>query len=284
LIGSGFFVDSSGKLLTTASVAANAARMTIEWHGNELPIQPVGVDTRANVGMFQLATNAGATTTFPALAFGDAKALRVGSVVIAMGAPFHHPPAPSFGVVDGFDLPRGPKQCVTSHIRADIPLNPGEGGGPLLNSHGEVVGLLVASVEQARTCYALPSHALRRLIADFEQYGEVRYGWMGMSVRECDTGATNASKCKTAIKVQQVLADTPAARAGIRTDDTIIQLGNTPVERLCDMIDTTFAARVGEKIKVQVQRESLLTNLLIEVVQRPAALSGMKATPASANR
>jgi len=280
---SGFFIDSAGKLLTTASATSNAGRMWIDWQGAELPLQPVGVDPRANVALLQVAQKP-ENMQFPSLSFGDSKSLQVGSIVIAMGSAFGKAPSPSFGVIDGFDLPRGPRQCVATHIRADIPLNPGEGGGPLLNTRGEVIGLLVASVENSRTSFALPSHALRRLIADFEQYGEARYGWMGMSVRECKPEEHDAAGVRTCIKVQQVFSNTPAALVGIQANDQIVKLGDATVERLSDMLDTCLSTRVGERINVVVQRQSLLTNFLIEVVQRPSRMPGRTATPAAATR
>src|ERR1051325_1843586 len=124
--GSGFFVEENGRLLTTATVAANAKRAWIEWQNEELPVEVVGADAHANVALLRVEASETDHRKFPTLPFADSKGLQVGSAVIAIGNPYDLPPSPSFGIVSGFDLHQLTRLFVTSHIRADIALSPGE--------------------------------------------------------------------------------------------------------------------------------------------------------------
>lgn len=275
--GSGFFIDEGGKFITTATVAGKAKRISIEWKHQQFPAELIGVDTRANLALLRVEKEERGDIKFPFLIFGDARALRVGTAVIAIGNPFDLSPSPSFGIVGGFDQHESTHIFVTSHIRTDMSLSPGESGSPLLNSRAEVIGILVASANQSETCYALPSHAIQRLVTDFEEFGEAKYGWMGMSVLQCRGEENEKSKRGTCIKVQQVFSNTPAARAGIQADDRILKIGDAPVRRLCDMLETTFSARVGQKLNLEIQRQAMLTNFLIEVVERPPSMPSIKA-------
>lgn len=281
--GTGFFIDASGKFVTTATVVGNARQTTIEWNHQQLSAELIGADPRANLALLRVQKEEGSDTQFPFLILGDAKALRVGTAVIAVGNPFDLSPSPSFGIVGGFDQHESAHIFVTSHIRTDMSLSPGESGSPLLNSRAEVVGILVASANQSETCYALPSHAIQRLVQDFDEFGEAKYGWIGMSVLQCSGDEKAKTKHGTCIKVQQVFSNTPAARAGIQTDDQILKIGGAPVRRLCDMLDTTFTARVGQKLNLEIQRAAMLTNLLVEIAERPGSLPSLKATPAAKN-
>lgn len=268
-MASGFFVDESGKFVTTATVASHAKRTWIEWQDQQFPAELLGADSRVNLALLRVTGPEARERKFPALPFGNAKDLRVGSAVIAMGSPFDLDPSPSFGLVEGFDLQQVARFFVTSHIRVGIPLNPGESGGPLLNTRGEVVGILVAAPEQSQSTFALPGHSLKRVVRDLEEYGEARYGWMGMSVLECRGAEAKEAKQKPCIRVQKVYTNSPAALAGIQEHDVILQVGDRPIRRICDMLDTSFSARVGDKLSIQVQRQASLTNFIVEIVQRP---------------
>jgi C-terminal processing protease CtpA/Prc len=104
-----------------------------------------------------------------------------------------------------------------------------------------------------------------------------------MSVLQCSGDEKEKTKHGTCIKVQQVFSNTPAARAGLQADDQIVKIGDAPVRRLCDMLDNTFTARVGQKLNLEIQRAAMLTNLLVEIAERPGSLPSLKSTPAAKN-
>lgn len=280
-MGTGFFISTDGKLLTTAAVARESKRVWIHWQNEELTAEIVGSDQRANLALLQVAGNENKKRKFPALPMGDSTELKIGSAVVAMGNPYDLAPSPSFGIVEGFDLHRLTKLFVTSHIRADIPLSPGESGGPLLNTRGEVVGILVAAAEQSFPSYALPIHAVQRLLPDFEKDGRAHYGWMGISILECPREGRAGEGAGNCIKVQHVFSNTPAALVGIQPHDRIVKVGDKPVNHLADMLDVSFAARIGDKLELLVQRQAMLTNFVVEVVEHPQHRRAAKAVPAS---
>ena len=280
-MGSGFFIDESGKLLTTATVACKSKRVWIEWNDERFPVEIVGSDQRANLALLRVAGNENPPRRFPALRLGDSRMLKIGTVVVAMGNPFDLAPSPSFGIVEGFDLHQLTRLFTTSHIRTDIPLSPGESGGPLLNSRGEAVGILVAVSEQSFPSYALPIHAVQRLLPDFEEHGKARYGWLGLGVLECPLEEAAPDKTARCIKVQQVFSNTPAARVGIQPGDHIVKMAGTPIHHLSDMVNVSFQAHVGDRLELQIRRADVLTNFVVEVVERPSKKRGPKLAPAA---
>src|SRR5262249_53969386 len=116
------------------------------------------------------------------LKFGKSSDLAVASIVITAGYPFDFPLSPSFGPVAGMDLLRGPS-TATRHIRANLPVQPGQGGSPVLNLRGEAVGVLISMFNGGNGIFALPIEAVDKVLHDFRTHGRVRQGWVGVDVR-----------------------------------------------------------------------------------------------------
>src|SRR5207247_630912 len=151
------------------------------------------------------------------LAFGNSDELRVGSMVVTIGFPYELPSAPAVGFVTGLDTKCGSRVFPVSYVRASCRLRQGQGGGPMFNARGEVVGIAVAASSDEQ-CYAVPISAVQKVCADVLQYGEPQHGYVGLSVTE--RLVTNAAaQPEWRVLIQEVASNSPAAAAGFRDHD-----------------------------------------------------------------
>src|SRR6059036_834061 len=179
--GTGFFIDPTGTLYTAYTVGGEAGNFSIEFNGKQYPARQVLADIRS--GMAILKTD----VATPALPIGKSEELGVATPVVTIGYPLDLPETPNFGMVAGFDRKYLGRYFSTTHLRVNLPTQRGEAGAPLLNMKGEVVGILVSSLENNSSCYAVPIEAAEKIRSDFMRFGEVRHGWVGANVAEAKT-------------------------------------------------------------------------------------------------
>src|SRR4029450_8325030 len=174
--GTGFFIDPTGTLYTAYTVGGEAGNFSIEFNGKQYTASQVLADIRS--GMAILKTD----VATPALPIGKSEELGVATPVVAIGYPLDLPETPNFGMVAGFDRKYLGRYFSTTHLRVNLPTQRGEAGAPLLNMKGEVVGIVVSSLENNSACYAVRIEAAEKIRGDFMRFGEARHGWIGINV------------------------------------------------------------------------------------------------------
>src|SRR6266550_3589638 len=164
---------------------------------------------------------------------------------------------PSFGMIAGFDRKCFGGYFPTKHLRVNLPPQRGEGGAPLLNLKGEVVGILLYTFEN-NSCYALPIEAAEKIRSDFVRFGEARHGWIGANVTEATT-PVEGSRAVT----KDIMKDTPAAESGMKSGDVVLQIGRTTVHEPEDILDASFFLTAGDVVPITVMRgnEKLIFNV-----------------------
>jgi S1-C subfamily serine protease len=275
LAGSGFFIDDQGTVLTSSTILGdnNSARVVI--NGVEMDAKILGNDPRSGLAMLRIDYGAS-----PSLPLAHASGLQTGDGVITIGYPLSLPVASSQGPVSGFDAsfltrpdgllsPKGSVVAVerfaTTHIHANVPISPGQVGGPLLNSQGEVVGIVATSPDDGQSIYALPVEAIAKIIADFNLYGRAKHGWVGVNVMEVpDTKHDGRT-----VRVVQVVPGTPASESGILSGDTVMRINAREIYRPADVLDASFFSQVGGNMNVVVRRDDKLYNYNFAVIERP---------------
>jgi len=273
--GTGFFIDDQGTVLTSSTILGdnNSARVVI--NGVEMDAKILGNDPRSGLAMLRISYGAN-----PSLPLAHSSGLKSGDGVITIGYPMNLPVATSQGPVSGFDASylarvdshlsqKGSVAAVerfaTTHIHANVAISPGQVGGPLLNSRGEVVGLVATSPDDGRSIYALPVEAMTKIMADFNQYGHARHGWVGVNVME----EPNTAHDGRTVRVVQVVPGTPASESGIRPGDTVMRIDAREVYRPSDVLDASFFSQVGANMSVVVRRDEKLYNYTFAVIERP---------------
>jgi S1-C subfamily serine protease len=175
--------------------------------------------------------------------------LRVASPVIVIGYPMDLPAAPSLGLVAGFDQKFLGNYLPTTHIRANVPVQSGEQGAPMLNEKGEVVGILMCRFDYGAACLGLPIQAAEKVRADYLRFGRVSPGWIGVTAAPVD-----GDESRDMVKVTGLAEDAPAAHCGLEEGDVILKVGHTPVHRFADLRDASFFLTAEEKVPITVQR------------------------------
>lgn len=261
LAGTGFFVDPAGTLYTAFSVGADADNFTVEIDGKEVPARPVLADRRSGLAMLKVDD-----VTTPSLPIGHSDQLEVATPVLTVGFPLDLPQTPSFGMIAGFDRKYLGRYFSTTHIRVNLPTQRGEAGAPLLNFKGEVVGVLVSSIDNGSACYALPINAAEKIHSDFVRFGEARHGWVGINVAEA-AAPVDGSRAQ----FTDIMPGTPAADCGAKPGDILLQVGKTPVHEPEDVLDASFFITAGEKVPITVMRGDQKLTLEVEAGFHPAA-------------
>jgi len=275
LAGSGFFIDDQGTVLTSSTILGDNTSARVVINGVEMDAKILGNDPRSGLAMLRISYGAS-----PSLPLAHASALQTGDGVVTIGYPLNLPVAPSQGPVSGFDAsfltrydgPLSPKGSVaavarfsTTHIHANIAISPGEVGGPLLNSRGEVVGLVATSPDDGRSIYALPVEAMAKVMDEFNQYGRARYGWVGVNVRQ----APDVLHDGRTVRVVQVVPGSPASESGIQSGDTVMRIDAREIYRPADVFDASFFSEVGSTMDVVVRRDDKLYSYNFAVIERP---------------
>jgi S1-C subfamily serine protease len=272
-IGSGFLVDAEGRLVTAATLVEGAETFQVEWQDRRVEAILLGRDRATNLALLEVDPDEclGPGQTLPHLSFGNSDEQRVGSMVVAIGYPYDQPSAPVVGFVTGLDIQCGGRVFPVTHIRAGLRLRPGQGGGPLLNPRGEVVGLVVASHREDQ-CYALPARAIQKVIRDILDRGEPQHGWVGLSVGEQPVTNQSGAVAGWRVTVQSVLSNTPAAAAGFQAQDVVVKIGTNPIHRAADVLNTMFYRRCGETLSLTLLRDGRTQEVHVAVGKRPARL------------
>jgi serine protease Do len=282
--GTGFFIDNQGTVFTSSSILGdnNSARVVI--NGVEMDAKILGNDPRSGLAMLRISYGAS-----PSLPLATASALKSGDGVVVIGYPLNLPAAPSQGPVSGFDasfLDRHDaekdsvakvERFATTHIHANVAISPGEVGAPVLNSRGEVVGLVATSPDDGRSVYALPVEAMAKIMADFNQYGCAKHGWVGVNVMQ----QPDADHDGRTVRVVQVVPGTPASESGIRPGDTVMRIDAREIYRPADVLDASFFSQVGSNLNVVVRRDDKLFNYSFAVIERPVTTTA--APPVAGN-
>ena len=275
LAGTGFFIDDQGTVLTSSSVIGDNTSVRVVVNGVELEAKILGNDPRSGLTMLRVAYDES-----PSLPLGHTTDLKTGDGALVVGYPMNLPVAASQGQVNGFDISYliPPKfdgaakdsvatleRFATTHIHASASISPGEVGSPLLNNQGEVIGIVATSPDGGQSVYALPVEAVQKIVADFNQYGRARHGWVGVNVVQ---GPDSNHDGRT-VRVVQAVAGTPAAKSGIEPGDTVMRIDEREIYRPADVLDASFFSHVGGNMTVVVRRVGDLYTYSVPVIERP---------------
>lgn len=256
--GTGFFIDADGLVYTLSSVVGDGLDLKVMHEGRSWPARLLTKDPRSGIALIKVE---GATRPF--LMKGDCSTLKQASPLIAIGFPYEHDAAPSFGVVGGFDRQSKGRFFATTHIRANIPVARGQGGSPVVNLSGQVVGIVVSGFEDGTGCYVLPIRAADKIRTDYARFGDVRHGWAGVTVQQIPQEISGSS-----MAIDVVDPAGPAA-SEFRSGDVILQVGDIMVRQPEDALDASFFLTEGEPVTVRIARGGEVLTLPITPGRHP---------------
>jgi S1-C subfamily serine protease len=270
-LGSAVVFTGDGFLLTNAHVVGRGQGGTAQFSdGTSAPFTVVGADPLSDLAVVR----AGGPTPPPA-ELGEADNLVVGQLVVAVGSPLGLAGSVTAGVVSavGRSLPTrsgAAARLVEDVIQTDAALNPGNSGGALADAHSRVVGINTA-VAGVGLGLAVPVNATtRRIISALIQDGRVRRAYLGIVSTPEPLPAPLQERFarKSGLRVAEVVADGPAARAGLRTGDLLISAGGQPVQKAQDLQRLMFSEAIGRPLAITVMRNGAL----VDVIAQPSEL------------
>lgn len=267
--GTGFFIDPIGTVYTLSAIVGGAEEVTVHFGGKSFPAEVLATDPRSGIALLR---------TEPGAAFlqaGNSSDLPIAAPIVLFGYPLDMELSPGFGLLAGRDRRIGNLYFPTTHLRVNAPVLRGQGGSPLLDTNGRVVGIVTSSVDGGATCYALPIEAAEKVRREVARFGEPRPGWVGVRVDNCPKIAENSRAI-----VCEIDPSAPAGKAGLKTGDLILRIGSMKVSHREDVLDASFFLTAGDPAEIEILRDGERMVLQAETAvhpscQKPALHAGM---------
>jgi S1-C subfamily serine protease len=254
--GSGVIVAPDGLVLTNSHVVGGAARVSATTvDGRSLTARVVGDDPDTDLALVRV----DAPVTLPAAPLGNSKLLKRGQLVIAIGNPLGFESTVTTGVVSalGRSLRARSGRLIDDVIQTDAALNPGNSGGPLVSSHGEVVGINTAVIMGAQgICFAVASNTASFVLGELVRHGRVRRAHIGIAAQQFALSRRRRHAAsltqESAVMVASIEPGSPAERAGLNAGDVILALDGMAITGADDLIRVLAGDKIGRTVELEV--------------------------------
>jgi S1-C subfamily serine protease len=256
-VGSGVIITPDGYVLTNSHVVHSAERIEVRLQdGRNFSVGIIGNDPHSDLAVLSILESG-----LPTAELGDSSQLRVGQLVVAIGNPLGFQTTVTAGVISalGRTLRTQTGRLIENVIQTDAALNPGNSGGPLVDSRGRVIGINTAIIAGSQgICFSMPINTAKWIASQLIREGRVRRSYLGVS------GQTIALdrrlivryrlKSSTGVMVTEVQPDSAAANAGLKPGDIIILVGNNPIASLDDLQLVLSRHPVGVPLAIDIIR------------------------------
>jgi len=257
-LGSGVIIDGKrGFILTNAHVIAQSETISVALKDErEFQAKIVGVDPDSDLAILKI----GNQEDLPAIAMGDSQDLMMGETVVAIGNPFGFSHTVTTGVISALNRSiRTDSMVYHDFIQTDASINPGNSGGPLLNIHGDLIGINTAIYAKAQGIgFAIPINKAKRIVTDLIQYGEVVLSWTGLFLQDLDKDLAHylGVPADKGVIVKEIETGSPAMIAEIRKGDIILALDKIQIRSLLDYQQALKNVAVGSRVKITLLRNT----------------------------
>jgi S1-C subfamily serine protease len=274
-VGSGVIIAPDGLVLTNSHVVDGAREVRLtDSEGRVMDARLLGEDPDTDLALLR----ADSVRNLPAAPLGDSKALRRGQLVVAIGNPLGFESTVTAGVISalGRSLRAQTGRLIEDVIQTDAALNPGNSGGPLVTSHGEVIGINTAIIMGAQgICFAVASNTAQIVLSELIRHGRVRRGFIGIAgqtvaVPRRHARAADVDNASGAM-ITTIEQGAPADTGGLMTLDVIVKVDGQTVTGVDDLIRLLNADRIGRKVTFDVLRRGMLRQFDVTPSERVAA-------------
>lgn len=268
--GSGFIVSSNGYILTNAHVVKNASRITVKLvDRREFPAKVIGLDERTDIAVIKIDAH-----DLPVVKFGDSSKLKVGQWVLAIGSPFDFQNTVTAGIVSALGRSLS-SDVYVPFIQTDVPVNPGNSGGPLFNLKGQVVGINSQIYSETGgfmgLSFAIPINVALNVETQLVRTGHVVRGRIGVVIQDVNAQLADSfglERPRGAL-VASVPSGGPASKAGIRPGDIILAVDGKPIERDGQLSSSISNMRPGTVARLTVWRNRHALKVSVQVAELP---------------
>jgi S1-C subfamily serine protease len=273
-VGSGVIISPDGFVLTNAHVVHGAKEIRLsDTEGRTTDARLLGIDPDTDLAL--LRADAARSLAFAPL--GDSKKLKRGQIAIAIGNPLGFESTVTAGVISalGRSLRSISGRMIEDVVQTDAALNPGNSGGPLVSSRGEVIGINTAVIMGAQgICFAVASNTANHVLSEIIMHGRVRRGYIGVGAQTVPVPRRHAIAAGIENRLGAMLttieADGPADRAGLLSHDLVVRLDGEPVTGVDDMVRLLDRNRIGKRVTIEVLRLGRLRTFEVVPAERVA--------------
>jgi serine protease Do len=264
--GSGVIISNDGYIVTNNHVIAGSDRIEVTLNDKRVfEAEVIGTDPSTDVALIRVKG-----TDLPFLSYGNSDLVRVGEWALAVGNPFNLHSTVTAGIISAKgrnNILSGNKRPIESFIQTDAAVNPGNSGGALVNTDGELIGIntAIASNNGAYQGYsfAVPVNIVKKIVSDLVEFGTVQRAYIGVSIQDIDAKFASERKLSRlkGIYVNGITEGGSADEAGIREGDVITAVHEVPVNSVSELQEQISRYRPGDKVTVAVSRDEKEVNI-----------------------
>lgn len=255
-LGSGVIIDRKGYILTSQHVIDGANKILVALpDGRESLAVVVGIDKETDLALLKIELG-----DLSAIPFGDSDLLQVGDVVLAIGNPFGVGQTVTSGIISALSRTGMGQSPFENFIQTDAAVNPGNSGGALINTRGEIIGINTAIFSHSGGSlgigFAIPINSARNVAQSLIKDGQVTRGWIGVELRELTPELIHmmSIKAESGVLATGIRSESPAERAGLKPGDVILEIDNMPIVNIPQLLNMVAAFKPGEKKQITIER------------------------------
>jgi serine protease Do len=267
--GSGFIIDGQGYILTAQHVVQKATTIEVRLADMQrLSAQLIAADAQVDIALLKIQPD----RDLPTLALGDSDKLSVGDLAVVFGYPFGRDSSMSLGIISrpGRSYP---DSASYEMVQTDAGANPGNSGGPLLNSKGHVVGMITMASDRGNMGFAVPINVIKRMIPRLINGEKLVWGWLGVRTAEVSLEQAKALGLSPAkgVLVRTVLPGQPAAQSGLLSKDVILAVNGLSVDSPREVRRVIRGIEAGREVQLMILRHGKPIQLSVALGTRSAA-------------
>lgn len=277
--GSGVIFAEAGYIVTNYHVIKDADHLEVKLNDGKTfsnvndkdQVKVVGIDESSDLAVLKIESDDELTVA----SFADSDQVKVGEWAIAVGAPFNLDYSVTVGVVSQKGRHNSEISRFADYIQTDASINPGNSGGPLLNIHGEVIGINnfiytggAGSQGSIGLGFAIASNLVKRVSLDLMDDGKIDRPWLGIMMEEMTPELREQLDIEEGVFVSQVLKDEPADEAGLKAGDIVLKVGNKKVNTIHELQMAVVTYQVGDEIPLTIQRDDDIEVIKVEATRR----------------
>ena len=270
--GSGAVVDADGYIVTNRHVIAGGSEITVTLSdGRQVDAEVVGTDELTDLAVLRV----DADGLMP-ITWGDSDRCRVGSPVWAVGSPFGFDRSITFGILSGKHRMVRASTRYQDFMQSDVAVNPGNSGGPLVDARGQLIGINTAIVGDTYqgVSFSIPSSVAKKIYEQIRSTGQVERGWLGVSLTEVpdEQLTTENHRMRGAMVSGLASTDSPAAVAGVKTGDIILQVNDQQIRDMGHLMRVIGGTLADSNVKLTIDREGTEIVIAVRLNRRPTEL------------
>ncbi|MDR2221354.1 MAG: trypsin-like peptidase domain-containing protein [Flavobacteriaceae bacterium] len=267
--GSGVIISEDGYIVTNNHVIENASELEVTLNNDKTyKAQLIGTDKQMDIALLKIQND----SKLPYLKFADSDQIKLGEWVLAVGNPFNLTSTVTAGIISA--KARNLSQTgIQSFIQTDAVVNPGNSGGALVNTHGELVGIntMISSNTGSYVGYAfaVPSNVTKKIVEDLLTYGNVQNAALGIQGFELNTSIAQQLEIKETkgFYIQSVVTNSGAEKAGLKQNDIILQINDKDINNFIDIRNVLNTKRPGDIVSITYKREDTLKTISITLIK-----------------